>query len=220
MESELNRQKSIEEEYYSSLVFKTVAAALIGIPLLIVGFSGSEPSLQTLVGQIINLMLGVLTFGVLLYSGGHFFKGAWKSLIARHANMDTLIAMGTGMAWLYSMIAILFTRQLPTMAQHVYFEAAVVIIALVNLGAVLELRARRHTSDAIKRLVNLQPKTARIIRDGAEIDVPIESLELGSLIRVRPGEQIPVDGELISGTSYVDESMLTGEPVPNEKTVG
>jgi len=220
LELEEQQRKSIEQQHYSALIIKTVVASLLGVPLMILGLLGLEPSLVSGSGKLINLILGVATFAILVYSGGHFFKGAWKALKKHDANMDTLIAMGTGIAWVYSMIAILFTQQLPIMAQHVYFEAAVIIIALVNLGAVLELRARRHTSDAIKKLMKLQPKTARIIRDGEEIDVPVATLEIGCQIRVRPGEQIPVDGELTSGTSFIDESMLTGEPIANLKKIG
>ena len=157
-ESEESQRKLIEQQDYNSLIRKTIVAALLGFPLMALGLLDLSPSLQTTTGFLINLALGVATFAVLLYSGGHFFRGAWKSLKAPNANMDTLIAMGTGIAWLYSMIAILFTHQLPSMAQHVYFEAAVVIIALVNSGSVLEMRARRHTSDAIQRLMKLQPK--------------------------------------------------------------
>lgn len=209
----------VEQQYYFSLIHKTIVAAILGVPLFIAGLFGLEPSLQTPLGYWANVLLGVVTLGVLAYSGGHIFMGAWKSLVAHTANMDTLIAIGTGIAWLYSMMAILFTQYLPVMAQHVYFETAIMIIALINLGSVLELRARRHTSEAIQRLMKLQPKMARVLRDGQEMDVPIETLQLNDLIRVRPGEQIPVDGKLTEGSSYVDESMLTGEPLPNEKKI-
>jgi len=214
------KKKSLEQQYYNNLIAKTFVAAIVGVPLFIIGVIDVMPSLQTEQGYWINLVFGLATLGVLIYSGGHFFVGGWKALKAHNANMDTLIAIGTGIAWLYSMVAILFTHLLPDMAQHVYFEAAAIIIALVNLGAVLELRARRHTSEAIQRLMKLQPKTARVIRNNGEIDIPIESLQIGELIRVRPGEQIPIDGVLTEGSSNVDESMLTGEPLANEKKIG
>lgn len=213
-------QKEQEERYYDQLITKTIVASIVGIPLLILGVINCMPSLQTVLGHWVNVALGFVTLGVLIYSGGHFFVGAWKALRIHMANMDTLIAMGTGIAWLYSVIVIVFTQLLPPMAQHVYFEAAIIIIALVNLGSVLELRARRHTSDAIQRLMTLQPKTARVIRHNEEFDVSIDALVLNELIRVRPGEQIPVDGIITSGLSNIDESMLTGEPMPSEKTVG
>ncbi len=215
-----SQKEALEHRYYSSLITKTVVAAIVGVPLFILGIVDIVPSLQTELGYWTNFAFGLMTLGVLIYSGGHFFIGGWKALRVHTANMDTLIAIGTGIAWLYSMIAIVFTSLLPPMAQHVYFEAAAIIIALVNLGAVLELRARRHTSQAIQRLMKLQPKTARLIRGSEEIDTPIETLQIGDLIRVRPGEQIPIDGTLTEGSSYVDESMLTGEPLPSEKKMG
>jgi Cu+-exporting ATPase len=218
-QSEQTKQTT-ESNYYRSLIQKTLVAIIIGAPIFVMSMVGKMPSLQTTSGWNANLFLALLTLIVLIYSGGHFFVGAWKAFRIHLANMDTLIAMGTGMAWLYSLIAILFTQSLPVMAQHVYFEAAIVIIALVNLGAVLELRARRNTSQAIQRLLKLQPKTARVVRDNQEIDVPIDTLKINDLIRVRPGEQIPVDGILTEGASHIDESMLTGEPMPAEKKIG
>jgi Cu+-exporting ATPase len=220
LEQEDQIKATIERNYYVHLIYKTAFAGLVGIPLLIAGTLNWMPLLSTSTGYITNLILCLLTLTVLIYSGGHFFVGAWKAFQFHTANMDTLIALGTGIAWLYSLIALLFTAQLPPLAQHVYFEAATIIIALVNLGAVLELRARRHTSQAIKRLMGLQPKTARLVKGAEEIDVPIETLMIGDLVRVRPGEKIPVDGILTDGSSNIDESMLTGEPVPSTKNIG
>jgi len=131
--------------------------------------------------------------------------------------MDTLIALGTGTAWLYSMVVVLFPSVMPDMARHVYFEATAMIIGLINLGLALELKARGRTSLAIKRLIGLQAKTARVIRDGKEIDIPIERVLLNDHVRIRPGEKIPVDGTVVEGHTSVDESMLTGEPMPVEK---
>ncbi|MFC1751360.1 copper-translocating P-type ATPase, partial [Pseudomonadota bacterium] len=157
---------------------------------------------------------------VIVYSGGRFFTGAWKSFKNHNANMDTLIALGTGAAWLFSMAITLVPVLVPEQARHVYFEAAVIIIALINLGSALEMRARGKTSEAIKRLIGLQPKTARVVRDGQEADIPIAQVKLGDTLRVRPGEKIAVDGVIMEGQSNIDESMLTGEPMPVEKTVG
>jgi len=131
---------------------------------------------------------GLVTLFVLVYSGGHFFRGAWKSFRNHNANMDTLIALGTGAAWVYSMAVAAAPQLVPTLAQHAYFEAAAVIIALINLGQLLEIRARGKTSQAIKRLIGLQPRTARVVRDGKELDIPIEEVGLSepcAFVRVR-----------------------------------
>jgi Cu+-exporting ATPase len=220
LEQEDQIKATIERNYYVHLIYKTIFAGLVGVPLLIAGTLNWMPVFSTSTGYITNLILCFITLSVLIYSGGHFFVGAWKAFQYHTANMDTLIALGTGIAWFYSLIVLLFTTWLPPLAQHVYFEAATMIIALVNLGAVLELRARRHTSQAIKRLMGLQPKTARLVKGTEEIDVPIDTLMVGDLIRVRPGEKIPVDGILTDGSSNIDESMLTGEPLPSTKNIG
>ncbi len=220
LEHEEKIKAAIERDYYHHLIYKTAFAAFVGVPIFILGTFNLMPSFLTSTGYITNLFLTVITLCVLIYSGGHFFTGAWKAFRLHSANMDTLIALGTGIAWLYSLIALLFTAWLPPFAQHVYFEAATIIIALVNLGALLELRARRHTSQAIKRLMGLQPKTARIVKGKEEFDVPIETLAIGDMIRVRPGEKIPVDGVIAEGNSNIDESMLTGEPLPVTKNIG
>ncbi|MEE8135880.1 MAG: copper-translocating P-type ATPase, partial [Thermodesulfobacteriota bacterium] len=129
-------------------------------------------------------------------------------------------AIGTGVAWVYSTFIVLFPDSVSEIARHVYFDTATLIITFINLGSALEMRARGKTSEAIKRLIGLQPKTARVLREGSEVDIPIEQVQMDDIVRVRPGEKIPVDGELTEGSSHVDESMLTGEPVPVTKKVG
>ena len=164
---------------------------------------------------------------VVLWGGWPFFQRGWASIVNRSLNMFTLIAIGTGTAYGYSVVATLFPDLLPEAFRGhngepvVYFEAAAIITTLVLLGQVLELRARSQTSSAIKALLGLAPKTARRLRDdGTEEDVPLEHVQPGDRLRVRPGEKVPVDGVVLEGTSAVDESMLTGEPVPVEKTPG
>jgi Cu+-exporting ATPase len=134
--------------------------------------------------------------------------------------MDTLIAMGTGAAWVYSILVVIDPALVPSLAQHAYFEAAVIIIALINFGSALEIRARSRTSEAVKRLLNLRPTSARVVRDGREIDVAVAEVGLDETLRVRPGERIAVDGVIIDGHATVDEAMLTGESMPVEKKVG
>ncbi|MFO8024368.1 heavy metal translocating P-type ATPase [Thiohalophilus sp.] len=213
-------KEAAEMAHYRRLLRKTAVAAVLGVPLVIGDMGGLLPALDTELGQPIWLLLGLLTLGVMLYAGGHFFTGAWKAFRGHNANMDTLIALGTGAAWVYSMVVVLFPDTVPTLARHAYFEAAVVIIALVNLGGALEMRARGKTSEAIRRLIGLQPRTARVVRDGQEQDIAIDEVGLGETLRIRPGERIPVDGDIIDGHSSVDESMLTGEPLPVSKKVG
>jgi len=219
-EEDQGEKEALELAHYRKLMRKFIVAAILGLPLTTLGMSGVLPMLADNNGQVIWLAIGVLTLGVMLFSGNQFFRGAWKSLLAHNANMDTLIALGTGTAWLYSIVITIKPDLVPAIAQHPYFEAAVVIIALINLGSALEMRARGKTSEAIKRLIGLQPKTARVVRDGREIDVAIQQVGLDETLRVRPGERIAVDGIVIDGHSSIDESMLTGEPIPVEKHVG
>lgn len=213
-------KEAAEMAHYRRLLLKTVAAASVGFPLFLADSMGILPDMITPDGRWFWLAVGVATAIVMGYAGGHFFVGAWKSFRGHNANMDTLIAIGTGAAWLYSMTVVLLPGLVPTLAQHAYFEAAAVIIALVNLGQALEMRARGRTSEAIRRLIGLQPKTARVVRYGQELDVPIADVGLDDTVRVRPGERIPVDGVVIDGHSSVDESMLSGEPLPVEKKSG
>jgi Cu+-exporting ATPase len=165
--------------------------------------------------------MGVLSLAVMAYSGNQFFTGMWSALRHRSANMHTLIAIGTGIAWTYSTIAVLFPQIFPGEAfTEVYYDVTAVVTALVVLGLAMEVKARGRTSEAIKKLIGLQAKTARVVRDGQEIDIPFEDVLQGDTVVVRPGEKIPVDGEIIEGASAVDESMITGESIPAEKHVG
>ncbi|MDP2706951.1 MAG: heavy metal translocating P-type ATPase, partial [Burkholderiales bacterium] len=215
-----SEKEAAELAHYRALLRKFIVAAVVWFPLMLAEPLGLMPMLDTASGRIFWLVIGAVTLGVLIYAGGHFFRGAWKAFRAHNANMDTLIALGTGAAWVYSILVVIFPDLVPSLARHAYFEAAAIIIALINLGQALEMRARGKTSEAIKRLIGLQPKTARVIRDGKEIDVPISEVGLDETIRVRPGEKIPVDGVIIEGHSSIDESMLTGEPMPVEKKTG
>lgn len=219
-DEEEEEKEAAEFAYYRALLKKAGVAAIVGVPLFVGGMTGYFPEIDAPNGQPVWLVLGLLTLGVMFYSGKHFFTGAWKSFRAHNANMDTLIALGTGAACLYSFVIVLFPDSVPSLARHAYFEAAVIIIGLINFGSALEMKARGKTSEAIKRLIGLQPKTARVLRDGKEIDIAISEVGLDETVRVRPGERIAVDGIIIDGHSSIDESMLTGEPIPIEKNVG
>lgn len=200
---------------------------VLTLPVFILEMGGHVTGLTMLLGQqLSNWIQLALATPVVLWAGWPFFVRGWQSLKTRNLNMFTLIAMGTGVSWIYSIIATvapnIFPSQFTQMggAVSTYFEAAAVITVLVLLGQVLELRARDQTSGAIKALLNLAPKTARLIgTDGSEQDVALESIAVGDMLRVRPGEKVPVDGMITDGQSSLDESMVTGESMPVSKTV-
>ena len=164
----------------------------------------------------------VLATPVMFWCGGDFFKNAWKALKRHAASMDTLVAIGTGAAYFYSIFATLFPSFFTTqgLMPEVYYEASAVIITLILLGRLLENRAKGQTSDAIRKLMGLQAREARIIRNGQEMEVPIQEVQIGDVVVVRPGEKIPVDGEIVEGSSSLDESMVTGESMPVKKQAG
>ncbi len=191
------------------------------------GHSSGQPLQHAMSMSALTWIQFALATPVVLWGGWPFFKRGWSSIVHRSLNMFTLIALGTGVAWGYSVVAVFFPGLFPasfrTMGGHVavYFEAAAVITTLVLLGQVLELRARSQTSSAIKALLGLAPKTARRVNDdGSEHDVPLADVQQGNRLRVRPGEKVPADGEVLEGTSSVDESMVTGEAIPVEKRPG
>ncbi len=210
-----------EQKHFQHLLKQTIVAGVAGIIILFLGYSALIPALSFVKGQIIWFVIGFITLLIMTYSGRSIYKSAWHAFLNHHATMDTLIAIGTGSAWLYSMVVTLFPFFIPANIQHVYYEASLIIIALVNLGAALEIRARGKTSEAINKLINLSAKTAkRINADGQEEDVDINLLQHNDLIRVRPGEKIAVDGIITEGQSIIDESTLTGEPLAVNKKVG
>jgi len=199
-------------------------SAALTLPLLAMAMAEMIPATSGLIAPRIRLWVEfALATPVVLWAGFPFFQRGWTSLVNRHLNMFTLIAIGTGAAWVYSVFATLMPDLLPHAFSHggappVYFEAAAVITTLVLVGQVLELRARSATSGAIRALLGLAPKTARrIAEDGTEADVPLDLVKPGDRLRVRPGEKIPTDGKVVEGKSLVDESMITGEPVPVTK---
>lgn len=217
---DLDDKEKAEWAYYKRLLLETGIALALGVPLMIYSIVGGTMTVSTSAERVGWLLVGLLTLGIMVFSGKHFYVGAWRSFRNHSANMDTLIALGTGTAWLYSMVVVSVPEAVPEMARHVYFEATAMIIGLIDLGLALELKARGRTSEAIKRLIGLQPKTARVIRDDREVDIPIENVLLHDKVRVRPGEKIPVDGTVLDGHTAIDESMLTGEPMPVEKGEG
>jgi Cu+-exporting ATPase len=214
------RQKAQQAAQYKAHIRNTLLALGVGIPLMIAGMLMDEMSIRSSQDQMIWGLVGLLTLGILLFPGRHFFYGAWSSLKNASATMDSLIALGTGAAWLYSTAVVLFPEMLPEGSRHLYYEASAMIIGLVNFGLAMEIRARGKTSEAVERLLNLQPKTARVIRNDKELDLPLDLVEAGERLRIRPGEQIPVDALVEEGNSLIDESMLSGEPLPINKKPG
>ena len=169
----------------------------------------------------VNWLMFVLATPVQVYVGWDYYVGGWKSLRAGSANMDVLVALGSTVAYVYSIVvAVALTAGSTAVGEHVYFETAALIITLIKLGKLLEARAKGETSEAIRELIGLQPDTARVVRQGIELDVPVADVVVGDLLLVRPGERIPVDGEVVDGLSSIDESMLTGESMPIEKGPG
>ena len=213
------KQEQADKDQYRYLIRHSAFALIFSLPMMVHMFFG-DMSVNTVSDQLLWGSVGIVALGILVFSGGHYFKGMWQNLKHGSANMDTLIALGTGTAWIYSMFVVVFPQWFPEAARHVYFEASAMIIGLINLGHAMELRARGKTSEAIKRLLGLQVKTARVMRDGEEIDIPVEAVQINDLVRVRPGEKVPVDGIVIEGSSFIDESMLTGEPMAVSKKKG
>lgn len=203
-----------------------ISAALTA-PLLVLMLLDVFPGLHWLSTTAVGWVQFALATPVVLWAGWPFFQRGWQSVVNRHLNMFTLIALGTGTSYLFSVVALFFPTLIPTSFRMqtgqtpLYFEPAAVITTLVLLGQVLELRARSQTSSALKSLLGLAPKSARLVdASGQERDTPLDRIQIGDTLRVRPGEKVPVDGVVVEGTSSIDESMVTGEPVPVEKTTG
>nr|MDQ3309511.1 HAD-IC family P-type ATPase [Gemmatimonadota bacterium] len=227
-------EQQARDEEYRELRRKFWIAAVLSVPVLVIAMShGRIPLFNQ---PWINWVQLALTLPVVLYCGAQFYRGAWAAFRHRAADMNTLIATGTGAAFLYSVVATVApgafagaTGRAPMPGMEgmhealmvpVYFEAAAVIIALILLGRMLESRAKGQTGEAIRRLIGMQARTARVVRGGQEMDIPVEEVVPGDTVIVRPGEKIPVDGTVRDGRSAVDESMLTGESFPVEKSPG
>lgn len=207
--------EDIRSNESNNLRKNTIAALILCIPLILVAMVFHKIPYA-------NYIMWILATPVLFIFGAPFFKGAWKQLKHKTANMDTLVALSTGIAYLFSMFNTLFPEVWTSrgMEPHVYFEVSAVVVAFVLLGRYLENRAKNKASDAIKELIGIQPKTATIISDGKSKEISIKDIKIGDEIVVKPGEKIAVDGNVIQGNSFVDESMINGEPLAIEKTIG
>ncbi len=229
VEDSVDREERSRQREYRTLTRKFWVAGAVSIPVILfsdpwlipglknVGWlaRGSEGLLWTWRG------LGLVTLPILIWGGSQFFKGMWAAAKSRSANMHTLIAIGISAAWLYSTVAVIWPGIFPKRElAETYYDVTAVVTALVVLGMALEVKARGRTSEALKKLIGLQAKTARVVRDGRESDVAIEDVVAGDLVVVRPGEKVPVDGLVVDGASALDESMVTGESIPVEKVAG
>ncbi|MCW5968664.1 MAG: heavy metal translocating P-type ATPase [Blastocatellales bacterium] len=212
-----------QEQAYRALMRKFSFAAVVSLPLVLLMFAEFIPAWREALmpyHRLIGVISAVISLPVLLWSGGQFFAGAWNGLRNHNTNMDTLVALGTGAAWVYSTIVVIAPEVFPAGTAGMYFEVAAIVIALILLGQALEIRAKSRSSAAIRKLLELQAKTARVIRNGLEVDIPIAEVIVGDTVLVRPGEKIPVDGVIIEGESAVDEAVVTGESVPVDKAAG
>ncbi|MCE2008031.1 copper-exporting P-type ATPase CopA [Enterobacter bugandensis] len=199
--------------------WQAIVALLVGIPVMVWGMMGDN-MMVTADNRTLWLVIGLITLAVMVFAGGHFYTSALKSLKNRTATMDTLVALGTGAAWLYSMSVNVWPQWFPMEARHLYYEASAMIIGLINLGHMLEARARQRSSKALERLLDLTPPTARVVTDDGEKSVPLAEVQPGMTLRLTPGDRVPVDGLITQGDAWLDEAMLTGEPIPQQKSQG
>lgn len=226
---DVDEETAAHQREYQSLVRKFWFAAIISVPVILVAYPEirwlylpylfvEEVSEELIRGLFI--LSGLVTLPVMFYSGRQFFTGGWAAFKHHAADMNTLIALGTSAAWLYSTVALLVPQLFPEGTAEPFYDVTAVVIALVVLGQALEVRAKGQTSQAIRKLIGLQARTAWVIRDGQEVEIPVEEVLVGDVILVRPGEKIPVDGVMLDGRSAVDESMITGESLPVDKNPG
>ncbi len=221
-----DKEQAARQREYKTLMKKFWFSIAVGIPVMVLSYPAYIGLGDVLVKgstalRVVWALMGLATLPVLFWAGNQFFIGAWNSFKHRSADMHTLIAIGTSSAWIYSTVAVLFPWIFPRPElADVFYDVTAVVTGLVVLGMALELRARSRTNEAIKKLMSLQARTARVIRDGVESDIPVEEVLVGDTIIVRPGEKVPVDGVITEGSSALDESMVTGESIPIEKADG
>ncbi|MFG6656562.1 copper-exporting P-type ATPase CopA [Scandinavium sp. M-37] len=222
IEDDLKRRERQQETAVATMKrfrWQAIVALLVGVPVMVWGMFGDN-MMVTDANRSLWLVIGLVTLGVMVFAGGHFYTSAWKSLKNRTATMDTLVALGTGVAWLYSMSVNLWPQWFPMEARHLYYEASAMIIGLINLGHMLEARARQRSSKALEKLLDLTPPTARVVTEEGEKSLPLADVQPGMTLRLTTGDRVPVDGDITQGEAWFDEAMLTGEPVPQQKGDG
>jgi len=223
IEETLRRRDEERELEARGLLQRFWIGAALGLPVVIIGHAQFIPGLQSIQHSTMRLLWtlsGVLTVPIMVYVGGRFFTGGWSAFRRHDANMDTLVALGTGAAWIYSTVAVAFPGLFPEGTGHPFYEATAVVITLVVLGQALEARAKGRTSQAVRRLMDLRPLVARVVRGSAEVEIAAAEVQVGEIVVVRPGEKVPVDGRVREGRSAMDESMVTGESIPVDKEPG
>ncbi len=213
------RQQQTAQAAMKRFRWQSALALAVGIPVMIWGMFGDN-MMVTEANRTLWLVIGVITLAVMIFAGGHFYRSAWKSLMNGTATMDTLVALGTGAAWLFSMSVNLWPQWFPMEARHLYYEASAMIIGLINLGHMLEARARQRSSKALERLLDLTPPTARVVTESGEQTLPLAEVQPGMTLRLTTGDRVPVDGDITQGEAWLDEAMLTGEPIPQQKGAG
>ncbi|HHG3504068.1 copper-translocating P-type ATPase [Vibrio parahaemolyticus] len=210
------QEKQAQQQRQQQKRFKldAIAGLVVGAPLMIWGVVGGNMMIRNTNDQLAWGAIGIICLLLLATAGKHFFSNAWLAATHKRATMDTLVALGTGAAWFYSMLVVIFPDWFPMASRHVYFEASAMIIGLISLGHYIEAKAKANTTRSLQALINLQPQQATVITEQGDQQITVEQITLGMKLRIKPGEKVPVDGVVIQGESYIDESMLTGEPVP------
>lgn len=213
------KQQKTAQQAVRRFRWQAAVALTLGIPLMLWGMAGDNMML-TQSNRAGWLAVGIITLLVMIVAGGHFYRSAWRSLLKGTATMDTLVALGTAAAWLYSITVNLWPDAFPAEARHLYYEASAMIIGLINLGHMLEQRGRQRASKALEKLLDLTPPTARVITDEGERVLPLSDVQPGMTLRLTTGDRVPVDGTIAQGEAWLDEAMLTGEAMPQQKQSG
>ncbi|MGP8306521.1 heavy metal translocating P-type ATPase [Vibrio sp. YIC-376] len=210
------QEKQAQQQLAQQKRFKldAIAGIVVGVPLMLWGIAGGNMMIRNTNDQLVWSVVGIICLLLLATAGRHFFSNAWLAATHKRATMDTLVALGTGAAWFYSMLVVIFPDWFPSASRHVYFEASAMIIGLISLGHYIEAKAKANTTRSLQALINLQPQQATVITEQGDQPISVEQIALGMKLRIKPGEKVPVDGIVLQGESYIDESMLTGEPVP------
>ncbi|HEV8052859.1 MAG TPA: heavy metal translocating P-type ATPase [Parachlamydiaceae bacterium] len=216
----------VDETEYKDMLRRFWIGVVFSIPVFILAMGSMNPSFDSLISTTTSRWLQfILSTPVVLWAGWPFFERGWQSIVHRHLNMFSLISLGVGVSYIFSLAALFFPEAFPSAFLHqgdipLYFESAAIITVLVLLGQVLELKARSQTGQAIKALLGKAAKSARVVVDGEEKEIPVDQVKVGDIVRIRPGDKVPVDGRIIEGKSFIDEAMITGESIPVEKVAG